>query len=394
MNIAIIVRKLNIKGGTQRQAVMLARDLRHRGHTVTLYTFLYSPIDCYQDELRDLNVVTFGSYPASSRLFFWKEYVAAKQLAYMIDRSTEILNPHDQVSYRVAAYFKRNIKNVPSVWMMNDMPTKTFSLMREREIHPNFHASILKKILIRMSDWFEIYRFIRIQDAITVLDDRGREWVKTYFHRNARTVRNGIDGDAFSYQEHVPPENKVKLLMNGIFFPHRRFEDGIDALKLLIDAGIDARLMIIGDYDKRQYAATVREHIGTLGLQDRVVLRGKVSEEELKIAYREHDIFLFPNHLQSWGIAVFEALASGLPAVVSRTSGAAEVLQDRENALIVDPKHPDQLARAIFDLIKNPELYRILSKNGRLLVEKKISRKNYADSMLDSFEKALENNAN
>ena len=389
MKIAIIVRKLNIKGGTQRQAIMLARDLKERGHDVALYTFLYAPADCYEAELRDLRVVTLGNYPRSSPFLFWKEYNIARKLALLIDRDTELLNPHDQVVYRVAAYFKRGIKNIPSVWMMNDLPTKFFSLMRDREMNPASRQGVIKRILGYVLDWFDIHRFIAMQDEIAVLDDRDRKWIKTYFHRDAVVVRNGIDGNAFQYGEHLLPGEKVNLLMTGIFFPHRRFEDGIDALKLLVDADIDANLTIIGDYGASGYARYIKSHIASLGLESRVTLRGRVTEEELKAAYQDHDIFLFLSHLQSWGIAVFEALASGLPVIVSRTSGASEVLEDCLNALVVDPKHPDQVAQAVMRLLKNAGLYGQLSKNGRALVEQKISWKNYADSMLRVFEKAI-----
>ena len=389
MKIAIIVRKLNTKGGTQRQAIMLARDLKQRGHNVTLYTFLYSPADCYEAELRELHVVALGSYPRSSRFFFWKEYTIARRLSMMIDRDTELLNPHDQVSYRVAAYFKRGVKNVPSVWMMNDLPTKVFSLMRDGEMNSALHPCLLRKMFARISDWFDIHRFISVQDVITVLSDRDRAWVQTYFHREAVVVRNGIEGDVFQYVEHEIKGERVNLLMSGIFFPHRRFEDGIEAVKLLVDAGIDVYLTIIGGMDKTGYAEYIRGLIASLDLEARVTLRGKVSEEELKSAYLEHDIFLFPNHLQSWGIAVFEAIASGLPVVVSRTSGAAEVLQDGTDALLVDPKHPNQIMEAVLRLRADPELYKGLAKNGRALVEQKISWKNYADSMVAVFANAV-----
>src|SRR3989344_7602412 len=126
MNIAIIVRRLNVRGWTQRQALELGRELNKLGHKVKLYTFLYSPADCFPELLSGLDVVSLDYYPSATN-YFWNWFLenrAAVRLAFMISHDTEILNPHDQVSYRVAAYFKKDIKNIPSVWMSNDLPTK------------------------------------------------------------------------------------------------------------------------------------------------------------------------------------------------------------------------------------------------------------------------------
>jgi len=57
MKIAIIVKKLNIKGGTQRQALSLAKELKKLGHEIKLYTFFYSNENCYADLLEGFEVI-------------------------------------------------------------------------------------------------------------------------------------------------------------------------------------------------------------------------------------------------------------------------------------------------------------------------------------------------
>lgn len=385
------MRKLNVKGGTQRQAVCLARELMGRGHTVKLYTFLYSPADCYEDKLRGLDVVALGHYPANARFLFLQENKAAKRLAALIDGDTDLLNPHDQISYRVAYYAKKCMRHIPSVWMMNDMPTRRFSLMRDQEVNPDFKPHIIKNIIARLLDWWEIRFFIRAQDCIATLGDRDRAWVKIFFGKEAHTVRSGIDIDFFPYVEHLPwSDHKVRLLTIGIFFPHRRFEDIIEAIKILRDAGMDASLTIIGDFSpKSAYAQKILHLIEKRGLSDYVHVAGRVSEKDLHTAYNEHDMFVFSNHLESWGLSVFEAMASGLPVIVSQTSGASEVLTDGKNALLVSPKSPAALAAGVKQIYSSPDLYAKLSREGRTFVEQHISWRRYTDDMLTLFNKSL-----
>src|SRR3989344_2428629 len=342
MKIAIIVRKLNLKGGVQKHVLYEARELKKLGHDVTLYTFLFSRDECYTDLLDDLKVVSLNTaLPPYSNYFSWKktESEFAKKLALAINTDTEILNPHDHGCYKVAYYYKKLVKNIPSVWTMHDMPTRAHSAEMSAEMDG------IKSPLYKMA-------------------------VNYFF------VRYEI-------------EKKIRLFMNGIFFRHRRFEDGILAGKLLADAGYGVAISISGDYnsDKKYYAELTRLAAG-LGQGVKVEFLGKVSEARLSELYKTSDIFLFPNHMQSWGLAVFEAMASGLPAIVSKSAGASEVLTDGENALLAEPKDPDGLAKQIKKLADNPGLYSKLSVDGRRFAAENISWESLAENYEKIFEHA------
>ncbi len=376
MKIAIIIRKLNVRGGAQRQALSLARELKTMGHSAALYTFLYDKEKCYTDLLNDMEVVSLG-------------YADPQKLSALIDKDTDILNPHDQEVYKVAYHFKKKIKNVPSVWMMNDVPSKDFGFWKEYQFNPLLRRSFAKKIYHRTRDFFD-RRFIGSQEQITVLDNWNRDLAKRYFKKNATVVRSGLDIEQFRYAEHQPPANKkIRLLATGIFFPHRRFEDVIDALPLLKNDGYDASLTIIGDYDNdKKYYRALQNQITKLKLENSVKFTGKVSDADLTKSYQTHDIFVFPNHLQTWGLAVFEAMSSGIPVILSRTTGASEVLTHRENAFLVNSKTPSEIADAVRTLADDSQFYSRIAKNARRFVEENISWKKYAECMLEVFNKA------
>ena len=395
MKIAIIVRKLNVRGGVQRHVLSLARELISAGEEVTLYTFLYDQDRCYTELLRGLDVVALGYYPRHVNMIIniFTDARAARALASLIDQDTKVLNPHDQVCYKVAYYFKARKRGVPAVWTMHDMPTRRFGYLRARELDPEFRRNAAVRGLSWLIDQYEIRRFIRPLEAIAVLDYRDQMWVRKYFGKDALVVRNGLDLGAFPYKERMSrPARRASLLMNGIFFRHRRFEDGIRALKTLLDQGYDAHLTITGSYkaDPAYHGELVRL-CSILSITDRVRFAGEVSEEELQRSYQSHDIFLFPNHLQSWGLAVFEAMASGLPVIISETAGASEVLKDGKTALIVPPKSPQAIAAAVKYLIDDEAAYKRLSSGGRIFVEQHISWKKQSREMSRIFAAVLAN---
>lgn len=403
MKIALIIKRLNAKGGAQRQILKLAHELKKRGHEITLYTFLLNITNCYEELFEGLRVVSLPAYHPPSystggiagffsyiRVLRY-ENSASQELALLIDSHTELLHPHDHVAYRVSVYFKERAKQIPSIWMMNDMPTRMWSFWRESECNANLRLSFIKKIWYWLIDFYEIHAFIQGQDGIVVVDWRDQKWVKEYFNKEAHVVRTGLDIEQFPYRERITPQNKkIRLLATGIFLTHRRFEDGIEAVHILKEKGYDATLSIIGNPEAdKGYYQKIKNKIKELGLEHSVFLCGVVTEEELLASYYEHDMFIFPNHLQSWGLAVFEAMATGMPVIVSKSAGASEVLTDRENALLIDPKNPEQIADAVLAIIDNPDIYRRLSKNGRAFVEQGISWEKYTDHMEDIFRKVM-----
>src|SRR3989344_1202343 len=208
--------------------------------------FFYHKKKCFSDLLDEVPV--FSSNEADPKV-----------LAEMIDPKTDILNPHDQEAYKVAYYFKKSVKNAPSVWMMNDVPSKDFGFWKESQFNPDLRRSFAKAAYHLLYDLWDLL-FIKVQEKITVLDNWNKDLVKKHYHKDAVVVRSGLDVEQFPYKEHIPPQTKtIRLLCAGIFFPHRRFEDAITAVSLLQKDGYDVSLAIVGDYenDKKYYAKLV-----------------------------------------------------------------------------------------------------------------------------------------
>ncbi|MDP3727813.1 MAG: glycosyltransferase family 4 protein [bacterium] len=408
MKIAIIVRRLDGKGGTQRQALILARELISRGHSVKLYTLRFNQERCYPELSSTLDITPLERFLAGFPLWwasflgrfsgFLQETYLAKRLSLLIDRDIEILNPHDSVAYR-AAYFvkkreKRKKKFVPSVWTMNDVPAFAWTYDRIGAFEPVWHSP-LRRFIMRVLDWYDRKRFIANQDIIAVLDHFNERLVRKYLGRKSSITRLGIDARQFSFVPHVSPVGRrLKFLAIGIFFPHRRFEDAIEAIAMLRTRGYDATLTIIGSPKPApSYAERLRRLVADRGLGDYVTFAGEVSEADLIRAYHEHDVFIFTNYLQTWGHVPLEAMATGIPAIVSRGAGVHEVLADGETALLVAPKSPGEIADAAERLMKDPALYRKLVERGRKFVVEKITWGGYADAMLDLFRRAANKNA-
>ncbi len=93
----------------------------------------------------------------------------------------------------------------------------------------------------------------------------------------------------------------------------------------------EARLLAISRSDRRIHEALAAE----LGVADRLNFWGP--EQDIALAYRAADVFVYPSRYDTFGMVVSEAMASGVPVVIGRDIGAAELIRNGENGFLVAP---------------------------------------------------------
>ena len=102
------------------------------------------------------------------------------------------------------------------------------------------------------------------------------------------------------------------------------------------------------------------------GLISKASWRGLIQDrEELANLYRAADIFVFPSRNEGLGNVVLEAMACGLPVVVSRLPVLEGIIADRENGFFVPIGDTEALKNAILALAANPPLALKIGKNAR-----------------------------
>jgi glycosyltransferase involved in cell wall biosynthesis len=112
-------------------------------------------------------------------------------------------------------------------------------------------------------------------------------------------------------------------------------------LEALARVRVSCHWTLAGDGPERK---NIQRLITKLGLQDRVSLPGLVSYDALPSMLSQADVYLQPSLSEPWGLAVNEALAAGLPAIVSRQCGCQEdLIRDGVNGFTFDAESPDNL---------------------------------------------------
>jgi glycosyltransferase involved in cell wall biosynthesis len=192
------------------------------------------------------------------------------------------------------------------------------------------------------------------------------------FEEGVKRIRlwpQGVDARRFSpdrasekWRERLSdghPEDGL-LLYVGRLAP----EKGIERLKAILREVPGTRLAVVGDGPAREDLE--REFLGAPA-----VFTGVLQGEDLAAAYASADAFLFPSTTDTLGLAMLEALASGLPVIAARSGPSHEIVSEDENGLLYEANSPSSLVAAVRRLFSDDGFREALSRRARETAEER-----------------------
>ncbi len=188
--------------------------------------------------------------------------------------------------------------------------------------------------------------------TVAVSDGLRRHVIRDWWGSPRRTVR--IYNPTFVSADGLIAQTEADLLARdpivlsvGSFLPRKNFIALIKAFALVKTPG--ARLVILGEGRMRP---ELEAEVQRLQLQDRVTLPGYLQEPWT--AYRQARCFAFASREESFGLVLVEALAEGLPVIVTPSDGPNEVLENGLYGELVPHDDPVAMAAAIDRMLANP----------------------------------------
>jgi UDP-glucose:(heptosyl)LPS alpha-1,3-glucosyltransferase len=175
------------------------------------------------------------------------------------------------------------------------------------------------------------------------------------------------------------PEKEVLILFVGSGFERKGLQFLLQSLEFL--SADNWRLLLMGKGNWNRYLQFASEES-----QKKIHCHEPV--DDLEKYYASADIFVLPSIYEPFGNANLEALASGLPIVTSRNSGAAEILDHGGNGRVVEnPSDPKEIAENINALF-DPSVRESMGEKARFLAEKFTQERNLQE-MIKVYQKVL-----
>jgi len=373
-------------GGPSKACWEMARAVAQLGHQVSIYT-------TNQDGPGILPVPTDGPV--------WREGVEVRYFPIHPPRFWG-------TSWALARALRQEIKGVDLVhlhnlYLFHDLVCgrycRIFGVPYLIQPHGSLDPFIYRRHRWRkrFMEWGFQNRTIRKASAILFTTAEERELAAPFtFGTPGVVVPLGMDLDEFSElpepgefrRRH--PEIGAKHII--LFFGRINFKKGLDILAKAFGAVArrrqDVHLVIAGP-DNEGWGGRVRTWLEEEGMGACATFTGMVLGPEKLAVLRDASLFVLPSYSENFGLAVIEAMAAGLPVIISdRVNIWREVETGRAGRVIACD--PTALADQILDLLAHPEAAAGLARNGRSLVEERFQWPRIAGRLAEAYGRIID----
>ena len=341
----LLLNELGI-GGSERKSVPIANALLRAGHDIHL-AYLNAPHTLRGRldpalPVSHLDRTGKFSFPALGRL---KRYILGQQISHVACVNLYPLLYAQAVAWQLG-------KRAPLVSVL--INTTDFRT-RKDERQMIIYAPLLR-------------RASRLVFGCAL---QQKKWIDRYKlpAAKSRVIYNGVDRVHFNpaavaqTREQLrrrygfPPDAFIVITV-GVLRPEKQQTDLIQALAVLASRGLPVHALLVGDGDER---AAIERCIADLGLRGRIHLAGLADDVRpfLKLA----DAFVLTStSVETFSNAALEAMAMGLPVILSRIGGAAEMVEVGGNGFLYSPGDVTELAGHIAAFAGNQDLTRRMGR--------------------------------
>ena len=369
MALLFLLNSLTASGGSEKKSVRVVNELARRGHQVHLI-YLNQP-DTLRDQVRNdvcvLNLARKGKFDLTALLKL-RKYVKQNEV-----KAVMCVNLYP-ILYGAIMEMILPRGRISGVYFLN---TSSFETARDR-----FKMFIYRPLLRRGGRL--IFGCQKQQD----------EWVARYRLDPGRCsyIHNGVDCEFFDpataakmgkelRKQLGPAPDDFVIVSVGQFRPEKKQEDLISACAELVRAGYPVHLVLVGDGPRR---ANLLRHVEVTGMSERVRLLGQLAD--VRPVLGAADLFVLSSvAVETFSNAALEAMATGLPVVLSDVGGASEMVIDGYNGYLYPPGDVSVLAKKIAFFLDNLELRKKIGEQARTIVREKFG----FETMVDEYQKLV-----
>ena len=216
------------------------------------------------------------------------------------------------------------------------------------------------------------------------------------FKDKIRVIPNGIDLSQFDIsldksdliKKYPQLKNKKIILFLGRINWIKGLDILIPAFARLYKENKNYHLLIAGKDDGDGYEKKVRQWVNEYDLNDAVTFTGLLTGKDKLMAFYGSDVFVLPSYSENFGVAIIEAMACGVPVVVSDKVGIVEEI-NKYNAGIIVKTNINDLYNSIKEVVLNPDKSKKMTLNAKKMVYELFDINNIADKMIEMYKEVI-----
>ena len=310
--------------------------------------------------------------PFGTKLGYYLNIFAFKKI--ISKEKPDLINAHYASGYGTLGRLSGFNKKLLNVWGSDVYDFPNESKLKKRIIEKN-----LKNYTAIAST-----SYCMAEETKKYLENKSKEIFITPF---------GVDTEKFKNLNIEKKENEITIGIVKTLTEKYGIEYLIKAIKELENIlGIEnykkIKLLI---YGKGELKNKLEDLTKELQIEDKVIFKGYISNEDVPKALNEMDIFVVPSILdsESFGVAAVEAMACEVPVIVSDADGLKEVVVNNETGFVIPKRSSKEIANKIKILIENNDVVKKFKKNARERVLKLYDWNKNVENMIKIYKELL-----
>lgn len=188
-----------------------------------------------------------------------------------------------------------------------------------------------------------------------------------------------------------PPTSPGKVVLcPARICPRKNQLSLLKAIPAVLNAYPEVKFVFVGPVEDKAYLNTLRKFAAEKNLSRTVEFAGETSTERLYELYRNATVFALATLYETQLLVHLEAMAFGLPVIVSRITPVENTLEsEKGSAVLIDPHNPEEIAAAIIRVLGDETLREELVTKGKKLVGEKFNWSQIATDVLNLYKRSL-----
>ena len=203
-----------------------------------------------------------------------------------------------------------------------------------------------------------------------------------------QVIHNGVDVESFAPAKTTAPLNQKKLRVGAVgeLAPVKRHEDFVRVAQTICAERDDVEFIIAGADKSRdgKNRSRLEQLIAAAHLGDRVQLVGWT--EDIANLLATFDLFVSTSESESFGMAIVEAMAAGIPVVATETDGAREIIEPDVTGRLVPVGNVDAIAKSTSELLSDPSERARLGVNAQQAARQRFGLEQMVDETVRLYE--------
>jgi len=385
LNILILIRFFSPEvGGSEFLFCTIAELLAKNGHNVWVITNKLEGVNYIQHP--NIKTIFVSSHPLSD-LKKWKQQYKINFIFSSLSKGMKIIkNEKIDIIHSnlfeptIASSILSSLTSKPHILTIHDItPIKKeflegWNKQKKNSRLKSFFGTSINKTILRLK-----------HDAIHTVSRKTKEDLENFYkNKPIHVIANSI-----------PLKNEEKIatipfqfVYIGRLVFHKNIPLVLRAIKKVMSRYPKVTLIIAGDGD---YRKKLEKIVAELAIQQNVIFKGHVTEEEKQRLLASSQALVFPSLFEGFGLVILEAFMQKTPALVSDVRPLSDIVEHKETGLVIPAHDENEWANAMENLIQDPKLALKMGEAGRKVLEERYSLEIFYNKILAMYEKVLKN---